>query len=168
MKELIYHRVLMPALKRHADKTAFFDGAYSSTYAEHGDRTLRLCHALRTELGVEPGDRFAVMATNSHQFLELYHAALLGVGVINPLNLRLAGKELDYIVRDSGTEVVFVDAFFAQHFANAMASSDEPSPIRHVVLIGDGDVPHDIKYEDLIASADPVVPAEPVLDQKLR
>ena len=161
MKELIYHRALLPALDRFADKTAFFDGAYTSTYAQHGDRTFRLCHALRHELGIESGDRFAVMATNSHQFLELYHAAFLGVGVINPLNLRLAGKELDYIVRDSGTEVVFVDTFFAQHLANAMASSDEPSPIRHVVLIGDGDVPHDIKYEDLIASAEPVIPDEP-------
>jgi acyl-CoA synthetase (AMP-forming)/AMP-acid ligase II len=101
------------------------------------------------------------MATNSHQYLELYHAAFLGGGVINPLNLRLAGAELDYIVRDSGTEVVFVDTFFAQHFANAMATSDEPSPLRHVVLIGDADVPHDVKYEDLIAAGEPVLPEEP-------
>jgi acyl-CoA synthetase (AMP-forming)/AMP-acid ligase II len=164
MKELIYHRTLLPAVQRYGDKTAFFDGAYTSTFAEHGDRTLRLCDALGNQLGVGPGDRFAVMATNSHQFLELYHAAFLGAGVINPLNLRLAGKELDYIVRDSGTEVVFVDTLFAQHFASAMAASDEPSPIRHVVLIGEGDVPHDIKYEDLIASAEPVVPDEPEED----
>ncbi|HEY5662847.1 MAG TPA: long-chain-fatty-acid--CoA ligase [Ilumatobacter sp.] len=164
MKELVYHRLLLPAVDRYADKTAFFDGAYTGTFAQHGDRTFRLCHALRHQLGVGPGDRFAVMATNSHQFLELYHAAFLGAGVINPLNLRLAGAELDYIVRDSGTEVVFVDAFFAQHFANAMAASDEPSPIRHVVLIGDADVPHDIKYEDLIAAAEPVVPDEPEED----
>jgi len=101
------------------------------------------------------------MATNSHQYLELYHAAFLGAGVINPLNLRLAGKELDYIVRDSGTEVVFVDTFFAGLFAKAMAESDSPSPIRHVVLIGDGDVPHDIKYEDLLASVEPEFPEEP-------
>jgi long-chain acyl-CoA synthetase len=161
VKELIYHRLFLPTVDRYADKPAFFDGDYVGTYAEHADRTFRLCHALREELGIRPGDRFAVMATNSHQFLELYHAALLGVGVINPLNLRLAGKELDHIVRDSGTEVVFVDAFFAQHLANTMASSDEPSPIRHVVLIGDGDVPHDIRYDDLIAAAQPVVPDEP-------
>ena len=161
MKELIYHRQLLPALETHADKVGFVDGDYRGTFAEHGDRVFRLCHALRHHLGIEPGDRFAVMATNSHQYLELYHAAFLGAGVINPLNLRLAGLELDYIARDSGTEVVFVDAFFAQHFANAMAASDEPSPIRHMVLIGEGDVPHDISYEDLLAGAEPVVPDEP-------
>ncbi len=164
MKELVYHRLLLPALDRYADKTGFVDGDYKGTYAQHGDRTFRLCRALRETLGVEPGDRFAVMATNSHQYLELWHAAFLGCGVINPLNLRLAGPELDYIVRDSGTEVVFVDAWFAQHFANAIAGSDEPSPLRHTVLIGDGDVPHDIKYEDLIASVDPLVPDEPEED----
>ncbi len=161
MKELVYHRLLLPAIDRFGDNPGIVDGGYTSTIGEHGERVLRLCHALRHQLGVTPGDRFAVMATNSHQYLELYHAAFLGAGVINPLNLRLAGAELDYIVRDSGCEVVFVDTFFADHFARAMASSDEPSPVRHVVLIGEGDVPHDIAYEDLIAGGEPVVPDEP-------
>ena len=164
MKELVYHRGLLPALENHASKTAFFDQGYEGTYEQHGDRVFRLCHALKHQLGVEPGDRFAVMATNSHEFLELYHAAFLGAGVINPLNLRLAGKELDYIVRDSGCEVAFVDIMFADHFARAMAESDEPSPIRHVVLIGDADVAHDVKYDDLIAAGEPVVPDEPEED----
>ncbi|MGI9600893.1 MAG: long-chain-fatty-acid--CoA ligase [Acidimicrobiales bacterium] len=164
MKELVYHRLLLPAVEYYADKTAFFDQGQQRTYAEHGDRVMRLCQALSTELGVSRADRFAVMSTNNHQFLELYHAAFLGAGVINPLNLRLAGKELDYIIRDSGTEVVFVDTFFAPLIAQAMEASDSASPLRHTVLIGDGDVPHDIKYEDLLAAADPVVPDEPEED----
>ena len=32
------------------------------------------------------------MAANGHELLELYHAAFLGGGIINPLNLRLAPK----------------------------------------------------------------------------
>ncbi len=161
MKELVYHRLLLPAVDTYADKVGFIDGANRRTYAEHGDRVLRLAHALKHQLGVEPTDRFAVMATNSQEFLELYHAAFLGAGVINPLNLRLAGRELDYILRDSGTEVVFVDIMFAQHLANALATNDEPSPVRHVVLIGDADVPHDLKYDDLLAAGEPVIPPEP-------
>ena len=164
MKELVYHRLLLPAVENFADKVAVIDPGYAGTLGAHGDRVLKLCHALRHQLGVEPGDRFAVMATNSHQYLELYHAAFLGAGVINPLNLRLAGKELDYIVRNSGSEVAFVDTMFAGHFAAAMEASDEPSPIRHVVLIGEGDVPHDIGYEELLASGEAVVPEEPEED----
>ena len=47
------------------------------------------------------------MSCNSHQYLELYHAGLLGAGVINPLNLRLAGAELPAAreVRVNGEEV---------------------------------------------------------------
>ncbi len=164
MKELVYHRLLLPALDTYADKAGFVDGGRRTTYGEHGDRVFRLCHALRHELGIDAGHRFAVMATNSREYLELYHAAFLGTGIINPLNLRLAGKELDYILRDSGTEVAFVDAFFAEHLARALDESDEPSPLRHVVLIGDGDVPHDMRYDDLIAAGDAVVPDEPEED----
>jgi acyl-CoA synthetase (AMP-forming)/AMP-acid ligase II len=164
MKELVYQRLFLPALERDVGKPAIIDGEYTSTLTEHGDRVFRMAHALRHQLGVRPGDRFAVMATNSHEYLELYHAALLGGGVINPLNLRLAGAELDYIVRNSGTDVVFVDAMFAEHFERAMASGGQTSPIRHMVLIGDGDVPHTVRYDDLIAAGEPAVPEEPEED----
>ena len=113
MKELIFHRLFVPAMNHLANKESIIDGAYSATFGEHADRTMRLCTALSGELGVGRSDRFAVMALTSHEYVELYHAAYLGAGVINPLNLRLAGKELDYIVRDSGTEVAFVDKTLA-------------------------------------------------------
>ncbi len=171
MKELVYHRLFLPGLDSFADRPdAIIDGSYRSTLGEHGDRVFRLAHALRNQLGVEPGDRVAVMSTNNHQYLELYHACFLGAAVINPLNLRLAGRELDYIVRDSGTEVIFVDGFFGAAIAQAMEASDEgPSPLRHVVMIGDpvdpdNPPPFDSKYEDLIAAGEPEVPEEPEED----
>jgi acyl-CoA synthetase (AMP-forming)/AMP-acid ligase II len=161
MKELIYHRHLLPAIDRFAARTLVIDGAYRATYRDHGERVLRCAAALRSELGLGKGDRFAVMAANSHEYLELYHAAYLGAGIINPLNLRLAGKELDYIVRDSGTEVVFVDRHFAGPFAEAMRAAGGKSPIRRTVLLGDGDVEHDVRYEDLLGASEPEVPEEP-------
>ena len=60
MKELVYHRLLMPALERYADKVGFIDGAYRGTYAEHGDRVFRLCDALKNTLGIEPGACVAI------------------------------------------------------------------------------------------------------------
>ena len=105
-------------------------------------------------------DRFAVMALNGHQFLECYHAAFLGAGVINPLNLRLAPKELEYILGDSGTKVCFADRFFAPVIDKVRAAVG----IEHVVMIGDGDAPHDVAYEDLLASASPEIPDEPEED----
>jgi acyl-CoA synthetase (AMP-forming)/AMP-acid ligase II len=161
MKELVFPRLFFPAMERWASKVGIQDGAYRSTFETHADRVLRLVDGLRRHLGVSRKGRVAVMACNGHEYLELYHAAFLGAGVINPLNLRLAGEELQFILADSGTEVVFVDAVFAEHFARNIAPVRKDLSLRHVVLIGDGDLPHDVKYEELISGGFPVVPDEP-------
>jgi acyl-CoA synthetase (AMP-forming)/AMP-acid ligase II len=161
MKELVFHRQFFPMLERWPDKVGFHDGNRHATFDQHGDRVLRLTDAMHRQLGMQPGDRFAVMSCNSLAYLELYHAGFLGAGVINPLNLRLAGRELQYILADSGTTVAFVDAVFAEHFARNIAEVRSELPLRHVVLIGDGDLPHDLRYDDLVAAGEPVVPAEP-------
>jgi long-chain acyl-CoA synthetase len=157
MKELVYHRHLLPTGERYADKVAFFDGPFRATYAEHIQRVHRVGDALQRELGVTRGDRFAVMALNSHEFLELYHAAFLGRGVVNPLNLRLAPKELAFILSDSETKVCFTDA----PFAPLVDAVRKEAGIEQVVLIGEGDAPHDLRYEELVDAGSAVVPDEP-------
>jgi acyl-CoA synthetase (AMP-forming)/AMP-acid ligase II len=157
VKDLVYHRMLLPAAERYADKPATVDGDLTLTFAEHVERTLRLADGLGKELGLAPTDRFAVMALNSHQYLELYHAAFFGAGVVNPLNLRLAPKELEFILQDSGTTVCFVDQFFAPLIERVRGET----ALDKVVLIGGGDVAHDIGYDDVLAAGDPVVPEEP-------
>ena len=152
----MYHRLLLPAIEREPDKAAVIDGAYTATFTEHLDRVARLSGALRA-YGIGRGDPFAVMALNSHQFLELYHAAFLGAGVINPLNLRLAAKELTFILADSGTKVCFTDAFFA----GVISQVAEDVGIEHVVMIGAGDAPHDADYEEILAAATPSIPDAP-------
>ena len=160
MKELVYHRHLLPAAERAADRPGYVDAGYAATHGEHVERVLRLASALSGQLGVGRADRYAVMSLNSHRFLELYHAAFLGAGVINPLNLRLAPKELEFILQDSGTRVCFVDAAFAPLIDKVR----EAAGIERVVLLGDGDVPHDVAYEDVLASGEAVVPEEPEED----
>jgi acyl-CoA synthetase (AMP-forming)/AMP-acid ligase II len=89
VKELIFHRLLVPAAERHARRTAFVDVAAGRqvTFGEHLERVARLTSGLRTELGVKPTDRVAVLAMNGLPYIELWHAMLLGGAVINPLNL---------------------------------------------------------------------------------
>jgi long-chain acyl-CoA synthetase len=166
MKELIYNRLLLPAAKHEGDHVAVVDGKYRATLKEHTARVLGLCRGL-AGLGIGKTDRFAVMALNSHAYVELYHAAYIGAGVINPLNLRLAGKELDYILRDSGTEVVFVDAVFAKLIRHAMDLGGAECKVRKVVLIGEpgpDTPPYDLRYEELVQVKDPLTPVEPEED----
>ncbi len=160
MKDLTYHRHLLGTAERWADRPSYFDGGLELTHGQHADRVLRVADALGSQLGVGGDDRFAVMALNGQPFLELYHAAFLGAGVINPLNLRLAPKELEFILQDSGTKVCFVDRFFAGVVDGVRAEAG----IEKVVLVGgaDGaDVPHDLTYEELLEAGEPEVPPEP-------
>ncbi len=163
MKELIYHRSLLASVDRHADKIGFIDGPVSRTYSQHVGRVSQLANALGNELGVARSDRFAVLALNSLPYLELWHAAFLGGGVINALNLRLAAKELSYILQDSGTKVCFVDGYFAP-LVDAVRKETQ---IENVVLIGDADVPHDLRYEDVVAAGDTALPGEPDEDDSV-
>jgi long-chain acyl-CoA synthetase len=160
VKELVYHRFLLPTVERLGGATAVLDGEFTATFGEHRDRVCRLVDGMAREVGVGRGDRFAVMTLNGHQFLELYHASFLGGTVINPLNLRLAPRELAFILKDSASRVCFADAFFAPMIDAVRAEAG----IDKVVLIGAGDVPHDLTYEDLVAAGAATVPAEPEED----
>ena len=156
-KELIFHRLLLPSAKRNADRPCTTDAAtgVTQTYGEHFDDVARAIGGLR-DLGVDRGDRFAVMMANSPEYLVLFHAALLGGGVVNPLNLRFAPKELAYVLRDSGSTVCFVD----EHFAPIIDQVKDDAGLEHVILVGDGDVPHTMTYADMLAAASPVIPDE--------
>src|ERR1700722_19790394 len=111
MKELVYPRLLLPRAERSADKVGFIDATssgtrYSGTFGSHVERVLRLTHALRKQLGVNREDRYAVLAMNGREFIELYHAALFGAGIISPLNIRFSAAELSYVLNDSGANIV--------------------------------------------------------------
>ena len=159
MGELNFGRLLRRG-HLHADAEAIVDlqTGYTATHAEHRQRVERLCVVI-AGLGVGSSDRIGVLAGNSHDYIELWHAALAGAAVINPLNTRLAAEELFYILEDSETEVVFADAAHAP----VLASLRERLPrLRQVVLIGQGDAPCDARLDDLLADTpEGALPEEP-------
>ena len=170
MKELVYPRLLLQRAEQLADKVAFIDVSstgtrYQGTFEGHVDRLVRLANAMRSVLSLEPGDRFAVLAANSHEYLELYHAAMFGAAIINPLNIRLSPSELAYVLNDSGANVVFTDASFAPLLERART---EGARVDKVVMIGGepdcgvtGVSGIALGYEDLVAVGRPNLPPEP-------
>ena len=76
------------------------------TYGEAAGRVARLAGALRG-MGLTPGDRVAIVAKNSPDYVELlyaiWHAGLAAV----PANAKLHGAELGYILEHSGARVCF-------------------------------------------------------------
>ncbi len=77
-------------------------------YAEFGDRIGRLAAALRAG-GVCRGDRVGLVGLNHPVFMQtLYATASIGATFV-PLNFRLTGPELEYIINDAGIHTLLVD-----------------------------------------------------------
>jgi long-chain acyl-CoA synthetase len=120
------------------------------TYGDLSLRAARLAGALRDKFKLEPGDRVAIAAKNSPDYLALlygvWHAGLAAV----PANAKLHGAELGYILDHSGARVCFaskgVDAEIAAH---------APKTLERLIAIGSAD------YEALFAAdAIDVVPRD--------
>jgi long-chain acyl-CoA synthetase len=110
---------LSRAQKLFANRIAMVNGDIRLTYAETWSRCRHLAGVL-TQLGVQPGERVAILALNSHQYLEVYMAVPASGRVMVPLNTRHAEPELRYALEDSGTRVLITD-----HDPGALAKTVE-------------------------------------------
>src|SRR5882724_2503657 len=114
-----------------ADRIAVVDGVVRWTYREFADRCLRQAGML-TALGLEAGDRVAILAPNTHVMLESHYGVLYAGMVLVALNTRLSAAELRYIVEHSDCRVLIVDASLAG-LAAAVVGDDTS---RRVVVTG--------------------------------
>ena len=89
-------------------KTAVIDGPESISYAQLHRRCRLLAGALQ-ELGLEKGDRVAILANNGQRYIETYVGVPAAGLVVVPLNTRHAVKELKYALEDSQTKVLLSD-----------------------------------------------------------
>jgi acyl-CoA synthetase (AMP-forming)/AMP-acid ligase II len=128
----------------------------SLTYAQYEDRASRLASALGG-LGLGKGDRVAVFAHNCLEWMELYAACAKSGAVAVPVNFRLAGPEVRYILEDSGATALFAGADLLD--AVESLGSDLPvAPRRRVQIGGERPRPGFRAYEDLLAEASPHPP----------
>jgi fatty-acyl-CoA synthase len=100
------------------DLTAVVEGDRRFTYAEFGARVERQAAALLA-LGVQPGDRVAVLAPNTAMALEAHFAPLRIGAILVMLNTRLAPAELEWILHHCGAKVLLVDPQLKPLIANA-------------------------------------------------
>jgi long-chain acyl-CoA synthetase len=96
------------ALRTARDAEAVVDPDRRLTFAELATRCRQLVGGLYG-LGLEPGDRVAILAANSAPYVEAYLGVPAGNLVIVPLNTRHAEPELRYALEDSGTRVLLTD-----------------------------------------------------------
>ena len=128
---------LEAARQAGASRLAVTCGEDRLTNEELYQRCRRLAGALAA-LGLEPGDRVAILALNCHRYIEAYVSVPAAGYAIVPLNTRHADPEVLYALEDSGAKLLLTDR--------------DPGPYKdavdHVVSIPDG-------YEAFLADAEP-------------
>lgn len=146
---------LRRAALREPDRVAVLDGASTWTWRQFAERVMQAARVLRA-LGIEPGDRFAVLQHNSARYLELYYAAAAGRGVIVPCNTRWSIDDLVFALRDSGAKLLCVDA---QHLEVGLALAAGCPGLR-VCLASEGEAPAGVERFDPLAATLPATPLD--------
>lgn len=134
--------------RKFAKKLALKDQMRSFTYAETNRRVNQLAHGL-TGLDLSKGDKVAVFMDNRIEIIELYLATAKTGIVIVPINFRLVGPEVEYIVTNADAKAMVVEAQFTgvidpiKKDLGNIASS-------HYVVVG-GQAAGYVEYEEFIA-----------------
>jgi len=149
--------VLAAHARRRPEKIGARDLTRSLSYRQWNERACRLGHAL-LGIGLARGDRVAVLAYNRVEWFEIYTAAAKAGLVAVPINFRLVGAEIRFIVENCAASALIVE----HDLIERVESVRETLPIsadRYIVL-GANTPPAGYRdYEALLAQAAPDEPA---------
>ncbi|MEU9112016.1 FadD3 family acyl-CoA ligase [Streptomyces sp. NPDC048483] len=159
------------AAERYGAQEAVVEGRTRLSYAELGERVERAAAACIAS-GVAPGDRVAVWAPNTLDWIVSALGAVTAGAVLVPVNTRFKGAEAAYVLRRTRARLLFVTGTFlgTSYVASLRRAAQEgtgtgPLPglphLEQVVVLSD-DAPADFTtWKDFLA-AGASVPASTV------
>ncbi|MCZ6679084.1 MAG: long-chain fatty acid--CoA ligase [Candidatus Poribacteria bacterium] len=134
MDRITINHTLQNTIQQHGSKAALsykIDGAYQDiSYAELGKRVKHFCLGL-IELGVQKGDRVALLSENRPEWA-ITDLAILAAGGMNvPMFSTLTSAQVEYIVRDSGAKIICVSS--EKQFQKVNAFKADVPAVQHVI-----------------------------------
>ncbi len=115
---------------KSAQHAAVIHAGVSFNYAQLAGRIDQLSDALRAR-GISRGSRVAFLGANHAAFLETMFAVTQLGALFVPLNIRLAPRELNFALRDSGSELFI----YVENFAAEAQSAIADSPVRECLEV---------------------------------
>lgn len=107
LPEIPVHQFLTQAFESMPNKVAIHFMGRELTYKELYESALKFANYLRS-LGVEKGDRVAIMLPNCPQAVIAYYGTMYAGGVVVQTNPLYTERELQYQMADSGAKVILV------------------------------------------------------------
>jgi len=130
------------------DRPAVIFEGKKYSFNELTQKANRLANALLS-LGIEKGERVAILQVNCNQYVEAYYAVAKIGAIFVPLNFRAKQDELVHMLNHSESSTLFVGQRYLE-MVNDMRS--ELPLIKHYISI-DSKQEGMLYYEDLLASA---------------
>jgi acyl-CoA synthetase (AMP-forming)/AMP-acid ligase II len=129
------------AAKRSPHAPCFVTESAVFTFAEVCNRVHRLARGLQ-RMGMEQGERVAILATDSPEYVETQLALFKLGAVAVPLNYRLAAPEIETLLRAAEATWIFVGDRYVQTVLSIKPALDY---LEHVIGYDstDGTVPYD-------------------------
>jgi acyl-CoA synthetase (AMP-forming)/AMP-acid ligase II len=119
--------MVLSAADRFGDAEAVVDGPLRLTYVELVDRIRRASGAF-AEFGIGKGDRVAVWAPNSAEWIIAAFGLMTAGGVLVPVNTRFKASEAADVLARSGAKAVMVQkGFLGDDFGVAHVGLDVPT-----------------------------------------
>jgi len=119
--------LVLGAAERFGDAEAVVDGPLRLTFVELADRIRRASGAF-AEFGIGKGDRVAVWAPNSAEWIIAAFGVMTAGGVLVPVNTRFKAEEAADVVARSGAKAVMVQkGFLGEDFSVSDVGLDVPT-----------------------------------------
>lgn len=99
------HKYVEQMASRYPEKKALHFLGKDITFSDFHDKVKRFANYLQ-KLGVEKGDRVAIMLPNCPQAVIGYYGTLLAGGIVVQTNPLYTERELEYQLHDSGAKVI--------------------------------------------------------------
>ena len=127
--------VLEQSCSKYKDRMAYHNIGAELSYAELDYLTRNFAASLQ-HMGLQPGDRLALMMPNILQYpVALFGALRAGLVIVNT-NPMYTARELRHQLLDAGVKAIVV----VENFASVLESVRDEVPLEHIITTGVGDL----------------------------
>jgi len=149
--DLLVHRGIKLSVEKYPEKLAISYKDKRITYSELDSRANRVANGI-SAMGLKKGDKVGILLYNCSEFVEIYYG-MAKAGIISvPINFRLAGPEIEYVVKNSDAKALIMGEDFCDTVDPIRGNLDMIGEKDYVVL-GDHTPDYAIGYDDLMTGA---------------
>ncbi len=123
------------SVEKYRNDAAFVNMGKVLTYGEVNAKAEQFAAYLQSELGLQHGDRLAIMMPNLLQYpIAIFGAMKAGLTVVN-VNPLYTPRELKHQLNDASVDAIIIVA----NFAKTLESVIESTPVKHIIVTELGD-----------------------------